>query len=651
MSSSASLPLPVAAGKRLFMTLLLTAGLALPSPGQENQAVAAQEKEIEKAVKITEEILVVAPAPKDQPVSSVTRLDFTAIERARPKDLAEVMRRMPGVMVTFGDKDTHTLKLRGMDAKRIALLVDGVPVYEPYYGSFDLKTFSAAGLDSVQVTRGPSSVLYGPNTLGGVVNIVTRRPGPEPFLDLSASMAEKGTHTLGLDGGVRRKKVALAGGLSYQDSDGFFYPDPEAGRTLRANSDYERFNLNAKLYYNPSDRTELMLGGGLYLSEYGMPPSLGVQRARYWRFKDWDRYSLNAGGFTSLGREGTLRFRAFYVNYMNTLDQWRDEAMSALLFESTFDNSVYGFFTLADLPLTERNGLKLSLNFEKDEARIQDDAGLPWTEFRQGSFSAAAEDHIRLGEKWEVVGGLSLDYLDKMTGGNRAALNPLAGVKFTASEGLDLHFSVSGKSRFPSMRSLYSTTSGNPDLMSERGTSLEAGFAAEGRVRLSGAAFLSWFRDMIDALTLPDGTRQFRNIGKAHIYGFEAQAATAMGPVEASLSYTYLAQRNDTDLRPLDALPAHSLGFSAAFRPAGRLLVDCYGLLASRSYWYNFSDLTLYTIPAYFNLDVVVSYDLGRVQVFGKASNVFDSYIYSEPVFPWRARQFEVGAKVRLGSY
>lgn len=651
MLSSASFPSPVAAGRRFFLILLLTAGLTLSSHGRENQAVAAQEKEKEKAVKITEEILVVAPAPKDQPVSSVTRLDFTAVERGRPRDLAEVMRRVPGVMVTFGDKDTHTLKLRGMDAKRIALLVDGIPVYEPYYSSFDLKTFSAAGLDSVQVTRGPSSVLYGPNTMGGVVNIVTRRPGPEPFLDLSASLAEKRTYSLALDGGLSRKKAALAGGLSYQDSNGFFYPDPETGRTLRANSDYERFNFNAKVYYNPSDRTELMVGGSVYLSNYGMPPSLGVQRARYWRFKDWDRYNLTAGGFTALGREGTLRFRAFYVNYRNTLDQWHDEAMTTLMYESTFDNSVYGFFTLADLPLTEKNGLKMSLNYQRDQARIQDDVGLPWTVFRQGTLSVAAEDHIRLGEKWELVGGLSLDYLDKMTGGKRTALNPLAGVKFTASDSLDLHLSVSGKSRFPSMRSLYSSTSGNPDLLSERGTSLEAGFAAAGRLRLSGAAFLSWFRDMIDTLTLPDGTRQYRNIGRAHVHGLEVQASTRLGPVEASLSYTYLAHRNDTDLRPLDALPAHSLGFDASVRPLRRLLVDCYGLLASRSYWYNFSDSTLYTIPSYFSLDVVVSYDLGRVQVFGKAVNLFDSYIYSEPVFPWRARQFEVGAKVRLGSY
>jgi len=75
----------------------------------------------------------------------VTILDETQIERVKPLDLSEAIRYAPGVSVTFGDKSVYTLKLRGVDSRRIALLVDGVPVYEPYYSTFDLKTVSADG--------------------------------------------------------------------------------------------------------------------------------------------------------------------------------------------------------------------------------------------------------------------------------------------------------------------------------------------------------------------------------------------------------------------------------------------------------------------------------------------------------------------------
>jgi hypothetical protein len=69
-----------------------------------------------------------------------------------------------------------------------------------------------------------------------------------------------------------------------------------------------------------------MVNGNIYTSDYGMPAALAVQSARYWKFKNWDRYGLNAGGFTSLGGGSTLRFRAFAVNYQNTMDQFKARA-------------------------------------------------------------------------------------------------------------------------------------------------------------------------------------------------------------------------------------------------------------------------------------------------------------------------------------
>ncbi len=637
------------AGASLSMLLLSAAVFLSATDGRAQEK--GQEKEKEKPVNITEEILVVAPAPKDQPISSVTTLTATSIERLKPRDLSEVFRQVPGAMVTFGDKDTFTLKLRGMDAKRIALLVDGIPVYEPYYSSFDLKTVAASGLESIQVTKGPSSVLYGPNTLGGIVNVITRRPGPDPFLNLNLSLAEKKTYNLGVDGGLAWDHFSLAGNASYQSSDGFYYPAPETGKTLRSNSDYERLNLNAKLYYNPSDKTEIMINGGLYTSDYGMPPAMGgIQRARYWRFPDWDRYTLNAGGYTSLSDKATLRFRAFYVNYRNTLMQWRDAAMTILNFESRFDNSVYGFFTLGEFSLSDRDDLKVSLNYEKDVARQQDDVGEPWYKYDQGTFSAAAENQFALADNWWLITGLSLDYLDKFDGKNRTSLNPLIGFKYTPDETMDFHVSFAGKSRFPSMRSLYSSSSGNPDLLSERGTSYEAGFTINKGVHISGSAFMSDFKNMVDTIVLNDGTKLYYNIGRAYINGLELQVGKAFGQVETSVSYTFLSHKNKTDDRPLDALPKHTLSLNAAVRPAKGLLLDVYGIFGSKSFWYNSSDELIYDIPSYFCLDAVLSYDLGFMEAFIKASNVFDDYIYTEPIFPWRARLFEIGAKIKIGN-
>lgn len=596
---------------------------------------------------ITEEIQVVGQAPKDQPVATVTQIGFTKLEQNRPLDLAEAIRYAPGVSVTVGSKSEFTLKLRGMDARRIVLLIDGVPSYEPYYGSFDLKTVAAAGIETLQITKGPSSVLYGPNTLGGIVNVITRRPGDDPYLTVNAGFGAERTQSGGVDGGVRFGKFSLAGNAGWQASHGYSYPDEAAGQDVfYANTAYHRFNLNGKLFYAPNDKTEIMVNGNVYTSDYAMPASLGVQSPRYWHFKNWDRYGLNAGGFTSLGGDSTLRFRAYGVSYQNTLDQYKDAAMTKRQFESTFDNVVYGAFALADLGLSDSHRLKASLNFQKDKASIQDDAGLPFDAYDQGTFSVALEDNFSLTDRWQIIGGLSLDMIDKFTGETTSRLNPMVGLKFSPSQSFDVHASASMKSRMPNMRALYSPSSGNPDLLTETGTNAELGATWNKGVFVSASVFTYGFKNMIDSYTLADGSKRYLNVGKAHITGGEIQVQKTIGPLDATVSYTYLDHRNESDDRPLDTLSPHMLSFDLTLRPFRGFRLSGYGLYGSKSSWWDSKKSANVEIPDYVNMDVVVAYRWKMVEVFAKASNLFNQFIYTEPIYPWRGRFVEIGAKI-----
>jgi outer membrane receptor protein involved in Fe transport len=632
------------------LVLLMPLGFGLSPLLAQGTKEAQKQKEEEKQVRITEEILVTGKAPKDVPLATVSTVTATEIADIKPRDLSDIVRYIPGSMVTFGDKDTYTVKLRGIGANRIALLVDGVPVYEPYFATFDLKTISAGGIETVQVTKGPSSVLYGPNTLGGLINVITRRPAARPYFSLTGSYGDFSTWVLGGDGSYSWQKFAVTGSALYQSSRGFDFPNPDAGSALRANSDFERLNLSGKVYYTPSSKTEIMVSGGTYQSEYGMPPALSVQRARYWRFPKWDRSTVSAGGFTSLGGDAVLRFRGFYVNYYNTLDWFNDPEMTDLSSASTYDNSSYGGFALAEVPTGDRNILKGILLYQKDIARIQDDTGLPWSRYDQGTMSAGVEDEFLLAPRWRVIGGLSLDAISKYQGGkNNTSVNPLIGVKFTPNEDLDFHVSFARKSRFPSMRSLYSTSSGNPDLLAESGTSLEFAATWAGPVYVTASVFFYRFRDFIDTITLESGIRQYYNVGRAHIYGFEVQVQKRLRWLDATVNYTYLDPRNDTDERPLDAQPKNNLNFDIAVLPAKGLRAGFLGLLGSKSWWWNTrsNPASLLEIPSFFNLDAVVSYDFaGRGQFFLKLGNVFNHYFYTEPGFPWRGRYFEAGFRV-----
>jgi outer membrane cobalamin receptor len=604
-----------------------------------------KEKKEEKTPKITEEILVVGKAPKEAPVSMVISLGSTLIDQLKPLDLSQAIKYAPGAMVTVGNKNEFSLKLRGFDNKRIALLIDGVPVIDPYYGSFDLKTVAAGGIDSIQITEGPSSVLYGPNTLGGIVNVITRRPGPEPRLSLNASYGDRNTRGVGLDSSYLWKKFGFAAAGFYQDSDGFNYWDPNGVKQARTNSQYKRTNINLKLYYYPSSSSEIMVNGGYYHSEYGMPPDLYSGRPRYWRFPDWDRYTINGGGYTALGEYSTLRFRAFYVQYNNTLDFFKDPAMTIRQSESTFNNADYGVFGIGDFYLNSWNSLKVSLYYQGDSVKIQDNINLPWTRYKQGTFSSGIEDHISVVEKWKIIAGLSFDYLDKLTGGGTSRVNPLLGLKYSPTDDLDLHVSFANKSKFPSMSSLYSPGQGNPNLHSEFASTWEIGATYGKGIYLTGSVFITKLRDMINSYILPNGLRTYFNIGEARLNGLELQAQKSWKWLDATVNYTYLDQKNISDNRPLDVLPSHNLNFQLYLSLLGNAHLELSGLLASKSNWFDNNAKKLLDIPRYRYLDAVLSYSLGRFSPFIKVSNMFNTYFYTEPGFPWRGRYFEVGLR------
>ena len=95
--------------------LLLTLALGLsPLLAQETREDQKAKEEKEKQAKITEEILVVGKSPKDVPLATVTSVTSTDIDKLKPRDLADVLKFVPAAYVTFGDKDTYTLKLRGV---------------------------------------------------------------------------------------------------------------------------------------------------------------------------------------------------------------------------------------------------------------------------------------------------------------------------------------------------------------------------------------------------------------------------------------------------------------------------------------------------------------------------------------------------------
>ncbi|WP_285711800.1 TonB-dependent receptor plug domain-containing protein [Erythrobacter oryzae] len=109
-----------------------------------------------------------AAIPREDYTGSATALTADDLDRRQTRDIADVLRDVPGVAVA-GVAGQTQIRLRGSEANHVLVLVDGIEVSDPFAGEFDIGTLQAEPGARLEVLRGAQSALYGPDAIGGVV--------------------------------------------------------------------------------------------------------------------------------------------------------------------------------------------------------------------------------------------------------------------------------------------------------------------------------------------------------------------------------------------------------------------------------------------------------------------------------------------------
>lgn len=121
--------------------------------------------------------------PIEKTISSNT------IAQNNERTVAETLDNVSGLSLSnTGARNETTLSIRGFDARRIGVFIDGIPVYVPYDGNFDYSRFLTNDISQIDISKGYSSVVYGANTMGGVINIISKKPTKELEGNLRAEM-------------------------------------------------------------------------------------------------------------------------------------------------------------------------------------------------------------------------------------------------------------------------------------------------------------------------------------------------------------------------------------------------------------------------------------------------------------------------------
>ncbi|HYF00562.1 MAG TPA: TonB-dependent receptor plug domain-containing protein, partial [Planctomycetota bacterium] len=192
--------------------------------------------------------------PAADVASSVTVVPGSRLERARQRLVLEALREVPSIDVVQSGPagGLSSLFLRGGASGQTLVLVDGVEMNDPVSSdrAFDFAHLTTDDVERIEVLRGPQSVLYGSNAMGGVIHVITRRGAGDPKVRLTAEAGSYATYRGGvaLAGGSDRVDYSVA--ASRLQTQGFSAADEEDENTEK--DGYRNQTITARIGVKPS---------------------------------------------------------------------------------------------------------------------------------------------------------------------------------------------------------------------------------------------------------------------------------------------------------------------------------------------------------------------------------------------------------------
>lgn len=534
------------------------------------------------------EVVITATRPQqplfgDQIAATIRQADLQRFER---NTVTEALDLLTGVSLSTNARNEGTVSIRGFDARQAPIFVDGIPVYVPYDGYVDLDRFVTGDLAAIQVAKGMSSMMYGPNTLGGAINLVSRKPRSalegDLLLGVGTGKLRRGHANIGTNQGLWYLQAGVADDRAdyFRLSDAF-HPTSREDGGRRLNSDYRDKKLSLKIGLTPNASDEYALAYIKQDGEKNQPPSADpAAAARYWYWPYWDKESYYLITNTALGERETLRLRAYTDKYGNGLLSYTDASLTTLATSgsssvastggSFYDDRTRGGSIQLESTRWDNHTLKLQY-FRKHDRHREDNGLLVTNRLEDELTSIAAEDYIALNQRLHIALGAGRDSLEPKHSGvynlpkKQTANNGQIGVYFDVAAEHRVYASAARKSRLPTLKDRYSLRLGtfieNPDLRPERANHYEIGYQGTpwAQARVEVAVFRSDIEDLIQRVrNVVPGRDQMQNINRARYQGLELGVTQQFGAaLAAGAGYTYLDRDNLSSSAKLTDTPQH----------------------------------------------------------------------------------------------
>jgi len=641
----------VSAGACVWLAAAAALATAPPPDGQApaTAATAAAADTCRTAYRL-EEVVVYGRTPANP--GMVTDLRDAALVERGGGDIAQVLRFDPALHVTTGTKAETETRLRGMPARATLILVDGRPVNPGYYGKVDLTMVATAGIAAVQVIKGPASAAYGPNTMGGVINIITRSGFDAPGTTVGARFGADGRRRLSLDHAAQQGLFAYSvyGYEQYQVgfrlSDDFAPTSLEDGG-LRFNSGFRKAGGGVKIGYTRTDWDIYTATFDYHWSRRDIPATIYAWEAPTWRrFPRWARGGVSLNNQRRLGQDLEL-VTVLYADaqddrLLDYLDRRLDD--QALAWDSRLRNrSLGGSLQLGGVRWT-RHRFRAGLTYRHDIMKKQPEADVPWVRHTLSTGSLFVEDQYAPAAALTVTGGLQgTAHATERRESTGTSVSPSLAVQWTPLPATAFRAAYARAVRYPTLHALYSETSGNTDLRPEVADRYEIGLehrllsGGGRRLTVEIAGFINELSDLIDR---PVRSQQYRNVSAATLRGIETAIRAVLSPsfaVDAGHVWIDTGAAGDAVMQ--DVSPHRFSGAVTAGTSRGMRLRYDVTLVDERISHVPGRPLTAYQLHG-----ISIRQPLGRGLTFhGEVFNLTDAHFEEELGYPAPGRTFAAG--------
>ena len=574
---------------------------APPEPVQTPQEPAGASDKPEEAPRLDPVVVTVTrieqragDAPAD--VTVITRED---IARSPSQALDDVLRQVPGFSLfrrsssLVAHPTTQGVSLRGIGpsgTSRALVLLDGLPVNDPFGGWVYWDRIPLDSVEQVEVVRGGGSSAWGDYALGGVINIITRRPvARAAFLDASYG----NYNTLNVDTIVSEVQGPFRLGLegNYFNTSGYDIVKASDRGSIDIPATSQHSTFNGRLEFAPSSDLSFFVRGNHYDEHRGNGTPLQNNDTEAGSFATGVQARTADGSSWALSLYGD--FQKFTSTFSNQAANRNSETLA--LDQRVPTSSVGGAMQWSrqfGSHLLLAGGDFRWIQGETHEqvfnagvfARRRDAGG------QQAIVGGFVQDVFTPIPQWELVGGVRLDYWTAYAGSrtdtpspagvppsqtfadnDKVIVSPRLATIWHATPLTDLRASVYQGFRVPTINELYrvfrvrsDVTVANPDLVPEQSVGGELGVAQRwGPFQGRFTGYWNDVKDLVTNVTLstplpdcPPGTtcRQRQNIDLSRIRGMETELTLSPTP-----AWRFLASYIFTDAKVVTATQQPSL--------------------------------------------------------------------------------------------